>query len=301
MNHFPHHIGDFNNATRHLTFVERALYRELLDLYYDTERPLIRDVDKLARRVLANTPELRTALNIILDEFFQDTPEGWRNRRCDREIEAYTQKQEQQSRAGRASAAKRGVGRGGKGVPPAPKLEARADGELNGRSTGVEQAFNQPEPEPEPINTPQPPSRGADAAMVIAKELMGFFPEKRRTRVGEVAEKIAALQVDGVVQPERLLAAAAQQSAVLGEDDGKACPSVLRWLREGRWRDTWDGLQGASAAGLPGNWSATRSGVEAMGQRLGLGPWDEQADRLFASYERRVHEALKAQGEVCDG
>lgn len=299
MNHFPHHIGDFNNATRHLTFVERALYRELLDLYYDTERPLIRDVDKLARRVLASTPELRAALNIILEEFFQDTPEGWRNRRCDKEIEAYTQKQEQQSRAGRASAAKRGIGKDGVNPPVEKNLNGRSTGvdrALDGRSTNQNQNQNQNQ-----LIPPNPPPGGTDAAMLIAKELMGYFPEKRRTRAGEVAQKIAALQADGVVQPDRLLASAAQQSAVLGEDDGKACPSVLRWLREGRWRDTWDGLQGASAVGLPGNWSATRSGVEAMGQRLGLGPWDEQVDRLFAAYERRVHEALKAQGEVCDG
>lgn len=59
MNHYPHHIGDFNNATRHLTFVERALYRELLDLYYDTEQPLNPDFNKLARRVLATSDDLR--------------------------------------------------------------------------------------------------------------------------------------------------------------------------------------------------------------------------------------------------
>lgn len=56
MNHYPHHIGDFNTATMHLTFVERALYRELLDLYYDTEKPLMADVGKLARRVRAPIP-----------------------------------------------------------------------------------------------------------------------------------------------------------------------------------------------------------------------------------------------------
>lgn len=27
MNHYPHHIGDFNNATRHLTLIEDAIYR----------------------------------------------------------------------------------------------------------------------------------------------------------------------------------------------------------------------------------------------------------------------------------
>ena len=107
MNHYPHHIGDFNSATRHLTFVERALYRELLDVYYDTERPLNADASKLARRVLAHTDEQRAALDVVLDEFFVLQEDGWHNTRCDREIAAYHQKQEQQSKAGQASAAKR--------------------------------------------------------------------------------------------------------------------------------------------------------------------------------------------------
>ena len=114
MNHYPHHIGDFNNATRHLTFVERALYRELLDLYYDTEQPLNADVTKIARRVLAHTDDQRAALQVVLEEFFVLRDDGWHNDRCDREIAEFHSKREQQSQAGRASAAKRKRGR-----PPA--------------------------------------------------------------------------------------------------------------------------------------------------------------------------------------
>ena len=30
MNYYPHHIGDFDYATRHLTRVERSIYRVLI-------------------------------------------------------------------------------------------------------------------------------------------------------------------------------------------------------------------------------------------------------------------------------
>lgn len=154
MNHYPHHIGDFNNATRHLTFVERALYRELLDLYYDAEKPLNSDTEKLARRVLANTPELRAALESVLDEFFKNTPEGFRNRRCDREIEKYHAQQEQASRAGKASAAARRAGKGkGSAAAKAAAPAAEAGGfqqdatpverPLNDRTTNQNQNQNQ--------------------------------------------------------------------------------------------------------------------------------------------------------------
>ena len=55
MNYYQHHIGDFNNATRHLTRVERSLYRDLIELYYDTEKYLTDDVDWLERKMMART------------------------------------------------------------------------------------------------------------------------------------------------------------------------------------------------------------------------------------------------------
>ncbi|WP_287917510.1 YdaU family protein [Comamonas sp.] len=144
MNHYPHHIGDFNSATMHLTFVERALYRELLDLYYDTERPLIGDAAKLARRVRATSDELRQALDIVLEEFFIKRDDGWHNERCDIEIASYHQKQEQQRRAGQASAKARGsksakAPRHGTGASGGATDDKRSG---NGGGTDDEQAFN---------------------------------------------------------------------------------------------------------------------------------------------------------------
>ena len=65
MNYYQHHIGDFNNATRHLTRVERVLYRDLIELYYDTEKPITSDLDYLARRIIATTEEDKNALNVV--------------------------------------------------------------------------------------------------------------------------------------------------------------------------------------------------------------------------------------------
>lgn len=317
MNHYPHHIGDFNSATRHLTFVERALYRELLDLYYDTERPLIADATKLARRVLAHTDEQREALQAVLQEFFVQEDDGWHNTRCDREIAAYRERIEQQSRAGRASAEKRarrmpgdgdGVGGVGEGVRKASnKQPTDVARPFNDRSTNQNQNHNQ-------LIPPNPPAGGADAvdaapgraggrvgqagqgagieATGTAARLCAFFPGQRRTRLPEVAQLIASLEADGTVKAEQLLQAAAQQADRLGKDDGKACPSVLRWLREQRWMDV--AADAGQAGGVPDNWRETRSGVEAMGVRFGLGPWDQDKDKLFASYERRVVEAYDA-------
>lgn len=138
MNHYPHHIGDFNSATRHLTFVERALYRELLDVYYDTERPLNADATKLARRVLAHTEEQRAALDVVLEEFFELREDGWHNARCDRELDAYRQKQEQQSKAGQASAAKRR-----KSPPAAGGANDQHGGAGGAGSTPVERPLNE--------------------------------------------------------------------------------------------------------------------------------------------------------------
>jgi len=90
MNYYQHHIGDFNNATRHLSLVERAIYRDLLDMYYDTEQPLdASNLDRLARRVQCSTDEQVKALQYVLDEFFMLNDGLYINNRCEREIAEY--------------------------------------------------------------------------------------------------------------------------------------------------------------------------------------------------------------------
>ena len=108
MNYYNYHIGDFNNATRHLTRVERSLYRDLIDVYYDTEHALNgSDFDRLARRVLANSEEEKKALKDVLDEFFTLCDDHYHNERCDKEIAKYHANTESKRKAGKASAASR--------------------------------------------------------------------------------------------------------------------------------------------------------------------------------------------------
>jgi uncharacterized protein YdaU (DUF1376 family) len=123
MKHYPHHIGDFDRATRHLTRIERSIYRDLLDLYYDTEQSLTLDRETLCRRIVARTNEESTAVEQVLKEFFTETPTGWYHVRCEAEIEAYRSNTSQKAMAGKASAEAKRL----------KKLQA-----LNGNSTSVE-------------------------------------------------------------------------------------------------------------------------------------------------------------------
>ena len=127
MNHYPHHIGDFDKATRHLNRLERSIYRDLLDVYYETESPLTLELDKLKRKILATTEQESTAVEQVLAEFFLETPNGWFHSRCDAEILKFQDNTTQKALAGKASAAAKA---------------ARKQQALNGRLTDVEQTYN---------------------------------------------------------------------------------------------------------------------------------------------------------------
>lgn len=127
MYYYQHHIGDFNRDTRHLTRIERSIYRDLIELYYETETQLSHDIAFICRRVLAKSNEEATAVEQVLNEFFTKTPDGWWHDNCEEGIEACRSSTTQKSLAGKASAAKR---------------EAKRQQALNGNSTGVERALN---------------------------------------------------------------------------------------------------------------------------------------------------------------
>lgn len=142
MKHYPHHIADFDRATRHLNRLERSVYRDMMDLYYDTEKELPLDTERLCCLILARSNEESTAVQRVLNEFFIRTDTGWFSSRCDHEIHKFHANNSQKALAGKASAAARAT---------------RKQEKINKRSTPVEIPLNgETTPEqnhkPEPIN-----------------------------------------------------------------------------------------------------------------------------------------------------
>jgi len=86
MHHYAFHIGDFRSATTYFSRLERAMYREMLDLLYDTETPLPKDVTRLYRLLAANEQDERDAIDFVLSEKFELTEEGYIDRRVMKEI-----------------------------------------------------------------------------------------------------------------------------------------------------------------------------------------------------------------------
>lgn len=91
MNYYEHHIGDYDQATAHLTACEDGIYSRLIRWYMASESPLPADVKLIQRRVRAHTRDEKNAVVAILEEFFEITDEGYRQHRCDEEIERYRQ------------------------------------------------------------------------------------------------------------------------------------------------------------------------------------------------------------------
>jgi uncharacterized protein YdaU (DUF1376 family) len=82
---YKFHLGDYITHTTHLSDAEDLAYRRLLDLYYMSEKPIPLDTQSVSRKI-------RLDLDItesVLGEFFEHTPEGYRNARCDAEIAKY--------------------------------------------------------------------------------------------------------------------------------------------------------------------------------------------------------------------
>lgn len=96
MYYFQFHIGDYLSSTVHLSNEEDLAYRRLLDMYYTTEKPIPLDTQWVARR-------LRLAIQsveVVLQDFFVRTADGYTNERCEQEIERFRALAERNKRNG---------------------------------------------------------------------------------------------------------------------------------------------------------------------------------------------------------
>lgn len=92
MHYYQHNIGDYRRDTAHLSLLEHGVYRQLLDMYYLSESPIPGETQQVFRRLSARTKEEQNVVEIILNEFFELSEEGWIHKRCDVEISDYRHK-----------------------------------------------------------------------------------------------------------------------------------------------------------------------------------------------------------------
>ncbi|NBW08302.1 MAG: DUF1376 domain-containing protein [Caulobacteraceae bacterium] len=103
MNYFEHHIGDYDQATAHLSAVEDGIYHRLIRLYMAKEKPLSADIAALQRLVRAHSRDEKAAVQTVLGEFFELREDGYHQHRCDEEIARF---QDKSAKAKRSAAAR---------------------------------------------------------------------------------------------------------------------------------------------------------------------------------------------------
>lgn len=175
MFYYPHHIGDYRSATAHLSNEEDLAYRRLLDMYYDTEKPIPLDTQRVARRIRVGVD----VVDLVLSDFFTETEEGWRSARCDKEIAGYHAKAEI-ARANGKKGGRKKTNQEPSGNP------AGSDREPAGNPGATGSQANQ-EPEPEPLKEPNGsvdkvdrlPACNRQAVVDLYHEILPELPQVR--------------------------------------------------------------------------------------------------------------------------
>lgn len=309
MNYYERHIGDYIKKTAHLSLLEHGVYTRLLDVYYDRESGI--PDDKAARLVGARTEPETQALQVVLQEFFELRDGVWFNSRCDQEIEAYAEGEPEREvkkanegnrlkrhRQERAALFKVLTDRG----EHAPwnigmeELRQRVSAlQVSGPDTTTETqpatapatpatATQTPLPihqTPEKKNTPQPPKGGCRRF----EEFWTAWPkgERKQDKV-KCAEKWRRGCFDDVAG--QILADIEVKRHTEKWREGYI-EAPLVYLNGRRWED---GVTPDAKAGSPAADPESRVSVEAEGERIGIGRWDENREQWHV-YRGRVRDA----------
>jgi len=160
VNYYPFHLGDYAAHTGHLEPMEDLAYRRLLDVYYMREGALPADIQQTAK--LVRMRSCAADVESVLNEFFVQTDDGWRHKRCDEEIAKMKDKQEKARLSGIASANARRVS--------AERIQQAKPTDVEEKSTDVERALGKnstdvqlPTPTPTPTPIPNINNTGASA------------------------------------------------------------------------------------------------------------------------------------------
>ena len=205
--------------TLHLTLEEDLAYRRLLDMYYDTESAIPKDILWVSRRLRMDSKIVESVLN----EFFELNDEGYKNYRADGEIADYHKFLEKQ----------------------------KANGRLGGRpKKGKKPIGNPPITEAEPKKSLNNKQQTTNNKQSIAPIGFDLFWNSYNKKVG----KPNSLKAWAKINPDEELLKLIVQKALAdakAKPDSKFRKDPERWLKGQHWLDEVVIAQAPEAKELP--------------------------------------------------
>lgn len=147
MHFYNHHIGDFRAGCFNMTRMERALYREMLDIYYDTEQPLPDSMDTVCKLLgVRDEAERKMVGEILLLKFAQVEGRGYVHERCEIEIAEYHAKAEVARANGKLGGRPKKTQNKPSGNPEVTGSEPRDNPEITGSQANQKPVTNNHKP-----------------------------------------------------------------------------------------------------------------------------------------------------------
>lgn len=263
MNYYPFHIGDFRSGTANMSRLQRAIYRDLLDIYYDTEKPLSLDMDQLYDAIGAEDDSERRIVDRLLRFKFIKKDDGHHHEICDKVIAEYHAKAEIAKANGRLG------GRPSKAKPNQQKPSGLRSGSNPVATANPVATGSQANQEPiTNINTPIPPE-GGDEGLKSTKAIS--FPEYlarcKDAEVLPIPEKCSVFDyAEKVGISKELLRLQWLEFKDRYSEDGakkyKAWATVFCKSVRGNWFKLWYADKG-------GGYALTTAGVQAEANHKG--------------------------------
>ena len=233
MNYYSFHIGDYASATRHLTWIEDAAYRRLMDCYYVREMPFPLDHRQIYRLVVASTEEERAAIDTILDEFFKKTYEGYVHERCEAELKCMNEKKNKASQS--AQTRWRNAKDDDGALPPqSERITNASDNECERNANASETPCEGNAPNTNTnTNTNKTVNPTRAAPPVGFAEFWAAYPAKVGKGAAEKAWRKERPDLDAVLSAIKVQSA----SDKWRKDGGQYIPNPATWLNQRRWED----------------------------------------------------------------
>jgi uncharacterized protein YdaU (DUF1376 family) len=220
MHYYQFNIKDYSFAAIRMSLMEDLAFRRMLDLFYESEKPLPHELSRVAK--LIGMKDYQEEIRDVLNEFWNETESGWVNDRANEEVAKYQAK---------ADSARVNGKKGGR--PVKPKITQSVN--LANPEITESQANHKPI-----TNNHKPNKEILSLVNDVFAHWWNLYPSSRRKNKGGCLAKFKAkckgLTEDQIIElVDKMSADVAKRVKEI--DDIKFLPSTEPYLTQERWKD----------------------------------------------------------------